>query len=214
MIFQYNGLISYQQGLNLQQQSFELVKTNTRPVLLGCEHYPVITLGRRATGAQEFLSSESELKERGLEIFATDRGGQATLHSPGQLVIYPIVPIRHYGIGVRDFIHCLQQTTVTWLSLRGISAHQREEDPGVYTEQGKIGFVGLRVQQGITRHGLSLNISNNLDLFQWIRACGQSQRALDSLERHGQVIDPAVAFEQWSAVFTSELIGLREQTRH
>jgi lipoate-protein ligase B len=211
MIIQYSGLISYQKGLDLQQQSFDLVKANGRPVAIGCEHYPVITLGRSAQAQNEFLYSQQELRKKGIEIFETDRGGQATLHSPGQLVIYPIVPLRDYGISVRDFVRTLEITTVEWLKLHKIKAFSSDE-AGVYTERGKIGFVGIRVQNGISRHGLAINLHNDLSLFQSIRSCGVSARSLDSLERAGVLVEMQEAFDQWINVFISQLIALREHS--
>ena len=211
MIIQYSGLIPYQKGLELQQQSYDLVAANGRPVLLGCEHYPVITLGRRADAQGEFVATKEELKSQGIEVFETDRGGQATLHSPGQLVIYPIVPIRDYDISVRDFVRALEMTTVKWLELHHVKAFVTEQ-AGVYTNAGKIAFVGIRVQAGITRHGISINLHNNLELFRAIRSCGVSGRALDSLEKHEVYIDAKDAFEQWTNVFISELVGLRERS--
>jgi lipoate-protein ligase B len=209
VIIQYSGLIPYQKGLELQQQSFDLVRANGRPVLIGCEHYPVITLGRRVQADGEFLISRQDLQSRGLEIFATDRGGQATLHTPGQLVIYPMIPLRDYKISVRDFVKTLELTTVEWLRLHKIAAFISEE-AGVFTENGKIAFVGIRVQNGVSRHGLAINLHNDLNLFQTIRSCGVSGRSLDSLERHGQIVDISEAFDQWTSVFVSQLIALRE----
>ena len=211
MIIQYSGLIPYQKGLDLQQQSFDLVKANGRPVLIGCEHYPVITLGRRAEAVNEFLSTSEDFRKQGLEVFETDRGGQATIHSPGQLVIYPIVPLRDYDISVRDFVRCLEVSTVKWLELLRVSATLTEE-AGVYTDVGKIAFVGIRVENGISRHGVSINVHNNLDLFSVIRSCGLAGRALDSLETRGIYVELKEAFDQWTAVFISELIGLRERS--
>lgn len=211
MIIQYSGLIAYQKGLDQQQQSFDLVKANGRPILIGCEHYPVITLGRRANALSEFVSSASELKDRGLEVFETDRGGQATLHSPGQLVIYPIVPLRDYEISVRDFVRCLETTTMKWLELHRIEACLTDE-AGVYTKSGKIAFVGIRVESGISRHGISINVHNNLELFGAIRSCGVSGRPLDSLEQRGVYVELKEAFDQWTSVFITELIALRELT--
>lgn len=213
LLIQYSGLIAYQVGLRQQQQSFQLVQDNGRPVLLGCEHYPVITLGHRARGEAELMASLSEFKDRGIEICQTDRGGQATLHSPGQLVIYPIIPIRDYQIGVREYVECLQNTTIETLKLLKVQAFATAES-GVFTDKGKLAFVGIRVEKGITRHGLSLNVSNNLELFQMIRSCGVTNRPIDALSEQGVYLDPKEVFDLWAQVFITELIGLREQVMH
>jgi lipoate-protein ligase B len=214
MIIQYNGLISFRQGLELQDQAVDSVGRSGRPVCLGCEHYPVITLGKRA-GPGEILGSQWELKDRGFEVVETDRGGQATLHSPGQLVIYPILPLRDYQISVRDYVSLLEETTIKWLATQKISA-QKKEETGIFTSVGKIAFIGIRVEKGICRHGISINISNNLELFQWISACGMRQRPLDSValasDPRRAILTPEQAFEGWVNIFIHELIGLRSKT--
>lgn len=208
MIIEYSGLIPYQKGLNLQQHSWNHVKETSRPIVLGCEHYPVITLGKSADPGTEILFSKKELNDKGFELFTTDRGGQATLHSPGQLVIYPLIPIRDYEIGVRAFIKMLQDTTVKTLDFYGISA-KAHTDAGVHTGAGKIAFIGIRVDRGITRHGISINIDNSLELFNYIKACGVSSAKMDSFQARGAYFEPSRVFETWSNIFALNLMDFR-----
>lgn len=208
MIIQYNGLISFAKGLELQEQAHSLVKSKGRPVCLGCEHYPVITLGKRSAEVSDLDQQSLKMKDLGFEIVKTDRGGQVTLHSPGQLVVYPIVPIRDYEISVRRYVQLLESSTLRFLSSLGIRA-QAAEDAGVFTERGKIAFIGVRVDQGITRHGLSLNVSNFLSHFDEIQSCGVSKRAVDSVESWNIAMSPERAFELWTAFFIEDLIAIR-----
>lgn len=186
-------------------------------IFLGCEHPAVITLGRQATkaelvspdlnfneahGGKETLDKgggESPAQWPRIPVFQTDRGGQATLHSEGQLVIYPIVHLRALSWGIKDFIDCLLQTTSSQLQSYGIST-ELAEPAGLQTPEGKIAFMGLRVDQGVTRHGLSLNIGNDLTYFDGIRACGVHRARLskvaDYLERPPSV---ETAFKDWQA---------------
>jgi lipoate-protein ligase B len=189
----------------IQDQAYELVKSSGFPVVLGFEYYPVITLGKRASVSEEILSGLPELERQGFEIAETDRGGQATLHSPGQLVIYPLVDIKKLGISVRQYVSLLEQTTILWLEKYKLIA-QAAEDAGVFTEHGKIAFIGLRVDRGITRHGISINISNDLSLFRTIRACGLASRSLDSLFSRGVEIELKAAFEEWNLYWASCLL--------
>jgi lipoate-protein ligase B len=98
--------------MTIQTQAYQLVQQTGFPVVLGFEYYPVVTLGKRAELNEELLGTRDELVARGFEIAETDRGGQATLHSPGQLVIYPIVPIQKLKISVRDYVAALEDATI------------------------------------------------------------------------------------------------------
>lgn len=191
--------------MDIQTQAYGLVERSGFPVVLGFEYYPVITLGKRAEAQDELLWKSEELQAQGFEVVETDRGGQATLHSPGQLVIYPLVPIRKLQISVRDFVALLEEATIQWLSKYQIQAY-RKEDAGVFTDKGKIAFIGIRVENGITRHGISINVSNDLNLFGGIRACGKANRHLDSVFENGIEIELRAAFEAWILYFTNELL--------
>jgi lipoyl(octanoyl) transferase len=191
--------------MEIQSQAYQLVQGSGFPVVLGFEYYPVITLGKRAEAEAELMQSPQKLQELGFEIVETDRGGQATMHTPGQLVIYPIVPIQKLKISVRDFVALLEEATIYWLASLKIKAY-RKEDAGVFTDQGKIAFIGIRVEKGITRHGISINISNDLGLFSGIKSCGQVSRSVDSLFQHQIEMDLKEAFDQWILFFTSELL--------
>jgi lipoyl(octanoyl) transferase len=201
------GLTKFQNSMALQDQAYRLVENSGFPVVMGFEYYPVVTLGKRAEGGLELQIHSEQLREKGIDVVETDRGGLATLHSPGQLVIYPLVPIQKLGISVRDFVSCLEETTVQWLQKYRILAH-RDEEAGVFTGNGKIAFIGIRVERGITRHGISINISNNLNMFSVIRSCGVSERALDSLEKQNIHLELAPAFEEWNQYFTANLLKL------
>lgn len=200
------GLTSFQKSMEIQSQAFGLVQSSGFPVVLGFEYYPVITLGKRAHAEGELLWRRDELQDRGIDVIETDRGGQATLHSPGQLVIYPLVPIRRLQISVRDFVALLEEATIQWLARFQIKSF-RKEDAGVFTEKGKIAFIGIRVEKGITKHGISVNISNDFLLFNGIKACGQARRKLDSLFEQGVEVDLREAFSQWNLYFTNELLA-------
>jgi lipoyl(octanoyl) transferase len=200
------GLTSFEKSMGLQNQAYQLVQMSGFPVVLGFEYYPVVTLGKRAAAAEELIDSLEDLQALGFEVVETDRGGQATLHSPGQLVIYPLVPIQKLKISVRDFVQLLEESTIQWLQKYKIKAF-RKEDAGVFTERGKIAFIGIRVERGITRHGISINLSNDLNLFGGIRSCGQVARALDSVFEHQVELELKQAFDEWILFFTSELLA-------
>lgn len=202
----YFGLQQFQKSMEIQEQARQLVWSSGFPVVLGFEYYPVITLGKNAAFSAELQFSQDQLLAQGFVFSETDRGGQATLHSPGQLVIYPLVPIRKLGLSVKDFVGILESSTILWLKKYGIPS-QRGEDAGVFTKKGKIAFIGIRVSNGVTKHGISINIANDLSLFQGIRACGLQNRTLDSFFEHQVQIDLAEAFESWNLYFAHELMA-------
>lgn len=169
------GLLPFEEALCRQKQAHAATLDGGPGVILGLEHSSIITLGLRGNIDQDIKKSSP------LPIVSTDRGGQATLHSPGQLVIYPILPFQREGIGPREYVALLLQRTAETLQKMGVAAFPREDQAGVYTKNGKIAFCGLRLDQGISRHGLSINVHNELDLFEFIRPCGNSQEKIVSI---------------------------------
>lgn len=185
------GLTRYSVGLELQDCSVQKVqRSESYAELLGLEHEPVITLGRKSSAEEDVIHAP-----QGFEVCRTSRGGKATLHEPGQLVIYPIANILKVSVGVKDFV----QKSLEALSLTvrefGIQSRVDLQDPGVFTPDGKIGFIGLQVTHGITRHGLSLNVSNPVDHFKSIRPCGHHQQKMDSFLLNGVDATPKDVFQ-------------------
>ncbi len=149
--------------------------------IFGMEHPLTITLGKRADPLQDICVSVKILKERDVRIVAVDRGGQATLHNPGQLVIYPHLHLPTWGVGVRNFVNCLQLATHNFLNDFGVVSYTQPGEPGLYTERGKIAFFGLRIKNGWSSHGLAINVYNRVEDFKLIRPCGQKDQKICSL---------------------------------
>lgn len=147
-------------------------------VLLLLEHEPVITLGSRGKPAD--LCDLATIEARGVHIEPSDRGGQTTLHAPGQLVSYPIVPIPHRNLGA--YVSDLEETLLVLLAGLGISGRRREGRPGLYVKGDKIASVGLRCQRWVASHGTSLNVNVDLSLFDLIVSCGEPQLQQTSLQ--------------------------------
>lgn len=170
--------------------------------ILGCEHPSVLTLGRHASA-----EAEVQALPDGFQLVKTDRGGQATIHAPGQLMIYPIVDIRSLGLGAREWVDILLSTTEDLMKANGIACIPRDDETGVFTEAGKIAFLGLRIDRGISRHGLSVNVCNDLGQFRGFRVCGiqaQSQ-PLDRMANWNPKLTTKDMFFQWVSLFSSKL---------
>ena len=131
------------------------------------EHFPVYTLG--LNGKREHL-----LNTGNIPVVNSDRGGQATYHGPGQLVIYTLLDINRLNLGVRQLVTILEQAMICTLAQYGIVAVSRADAPGVYVNDKKIGSIGLRIKKNCSYHGLSLNNDMDLRPFDYINPCGYS----------------------------------------
>lgn len=169
------GVAPYRPVQALQSRLRQAVADGSIPgVLLLLEHEPVITMGSRA--CQHDLHGH-----RGLPVEASERGGQATLHAPGQLVSYPVVPIPARDLST--YVRGLEEANILLLARFGIHAERRPGHPGLYVAGDKISSVGLRCQRWVSSHGTSLNVSLDLSLFDAIVSCGEPGLCQTSIER-------------------------------
>ncbi len=150
--------------------------------LLVLEHAPVITMGRKECGA-DIISPPDVLRQSGIEVVKTDRGGRATYHGPGQLIGYFICSLEGLGIGIREFVRSAEEICLRTLEELGIAASRDEAHPGLWVKGNKIVAVGLNVSRGVTRHGIAMNVSCDLGAYRHIVACGISGRGVTSVER-------------------------------
>ncbi len=138
---------------------------DTEDELWVVEHPSVFTHG---------ISSKNEhlLKKSNIPIINTDRGGQITYHGPGQLIIYCLIDLKRLGIGVKKMVSIIENSIMELLSKYNIQSHLKSGAPGVYVDDAKIAALGLKVKNGGTYHGLSLNINMDLSPFTQINPCG------------------------------------------
>jgi lipoyl(octanoyl) transferase len=144
--------------------------------LLLLEHPAVLTLGRHADRAHVRASPDT-LRGRGVEMIQVERGGEVTYHGPGQLVAYPIVALARRGLMIRPFVRALESALATTCAAQGVVAGRRDGHPGCWCDPAgvaprKIGALGLRVERGVTYHGIALNVTVDLDDFALIDPCG------------------------------------------
>jgi lipoyl(octanoyl) transferase len=155
--------------------------------LLLLEHPAVLTLGRHSDPAH-ILASAEELAARGIAIEQIERGGEVTYHGPGQLVAYPIVALHERGLLIRPFVRALETALVETCATLGVAAERRDGHPGCWCDPDgpiprKIGALGLRVERGVTYHGIALNVTVDLADFDLIDACGIPGVASTSIAR-------------------------------
>ncbi len=129
------------------------------------QHPPVFTLGQ--AGREEHV-----LDAHDIPLVKTDRGGQVTYHGPGQLVAYLLLDIRRRSMGIRELVDLIENSLVALLATYDIQAHTRRDAPGVYVGEDKIAALGLRINNGRSYHGFSLNVDMDLTPFDYINPCG------------------------------------------
>jgi lipoyl(octanoyl) transferase len=130
------------------------------------QHPPVYTYG--VAGRAEHLPSA----DTGIPVIKVDRGGQVTYHGPGQIVGYTLVDLRRRGLTVRGLVRSLEQAAIDTLAEFGLHGERRKDAPGVYVADAKVAAVGLRIRNGCSYHGLSLNVDMDLSPFAAIDPCG------------------------------------------
>jgi lipoyl(octanoyl) transferase len=128
------------------------------------QHPPIYTQG---TACQQNTLLPSDIA-----VIKSDRGGQITYHGPGQVVMYPMLKLKNYGLGVKALVSILEQTVIDLLNEYQICASRRDGAPGIYVDQAKIAALGLRIRRGTSYHGLSLNVDMDLSPFKNIDPCG------------------------------------------
>ena len=164
--------------LHLRQRIAALPSQDQQTGYLLClQHPPVITLGKR--GLPDALLNPATLKEQGIEVFKIDRGGEATYHEPGQLVVYPILPLQSMQLGVVDLIRNMAECMAECVRPFGAEVAYDKEVPGLWTTpdathpvRRKMASVGMRVSKGVSTHGIAINLINDMRGFQLIVPCG------------------------------------------
>lgn len=129
------------------------------------EHPPVFTLGQ--AGKPEHL-----LVDVGIPVVKIDRGGQITYHGPGQVVLYLLLDLQRLKIKVRELVTAIEQAVIDFLDAYGVKADRLAGAPGVYVGDAKIAALGLKIKNGCSYHGLSLNVDMDLHPFTAINPCG------------------------------------------
>ena len=182
------GRIDYRAAHVLQKQLVDARASGTiGDRLLLLEHPPVLTLGKHSDPAH-ILASDAELARRGIEVEHIERGGEVTYHGPGQLVAYPIVRLHNRGLLLRPFVRALEAALVETCAAEGVAAQRLDGHPGCWCDvetpnPRKIGALGLRVERGVSYHGIALNVTVDLADFDLIDACGMPGVASTSIAR-------------------------------
>jgi lipoyl(octanoyl) transferase len=190
------GRIAYRDAWALQKRLVDARVTGAIPdALLLLEHDAVLTLGRNAE-AGHVLATPRELRERAIEVINVERGGEVTYHGPGQLVAYPILRLGDRGILIKPLVRALEEAMIETSAALGVTTVRREGHPGCWVmEDGrpprKVGALGIRVERGVSYHGIALNIDPDLRDFELIDPCGMPGLVSTSIaEELGRTAEP------------------------
>lgn len=206
------GLLSWAQAYALQQRVVAARKAGEiADVFLLCEHPHVITLGRSANRAN-LLASEHVLAQKGVELQATNRGGDITYHGPGQIVGYPIVNLNPIKRDVGWYVRMLEEAMIRASAAFGVSAFRVSGKTGIWVNAGateeKLAAIGVHLSRWVTSHGFAFNVSTDLRYFDLIVPCGIADRKATSLEK---ILSRAVSLQDVKPHLTkhlAELLGL------
>lgn len=192
--FQDLGLIEYKEAWDFQEKLFGeklQKKIKGEPVenhLLFCEHPHVYTLGKSGS-ENNLLVNNKMLQSLNVSFFKTNRGGDITYHGPGQIVGYPILDLENFSVGVKDYIHLLEQAIINVLKGFKIEGERLEGATGVWLDATvpgrarKICAIGVKASRHITMHGFAFNVNTDLKFFEMINPCGFTDKKVTSLEK-------------------------------
>ncbi len=176
--------VPYLTAWDLQSRLHQERLQNLRPdTILILEHSPVYTLGRR-TQPSDWGGRESILCADGAELHHVNRGGSVTFHGPGQIVAYPILKVDRYAAGPKHLVWLLEEVIIRLLNDWDIAGTRIAGKPGVWVmspEPQKLAFIGIRMERGVTLHGIALNVDLDLAPFQRIHPCGLADCRVTSM---------------------------------
>ena len=189
--FNYADCFEYQKKIQNEIIQIKLDNRNKRikhitpNYLLFVEHDHVYTLGNSGN-SENLLFNENILKQKGIEFYKTNRGGDITYHGPGQLVCYPIIDMENFYTDIHRYLRDLEETIINTLNVLGITASGNSNETGVWIDVGKLNerkicAMGIKVSRWVTMHGLALNVNTNLSFFEGIIPCGISNKGVTSI---------------------------------
>ncbi len=176
--FRWLGLCEYTSVADRMQQFTDSRDRETLDEIWFLEHLPVFTQGTSSR-------LEPHRNPDGIPLVRSKRGGQITYHGPGQLIAYLMLDLRRLGIGPRRLVELIEECLLRLLADYGLEGKRRAGAPGVYVGDHKIAALGLRIRNGCSFHGFSLNVNMDTTPFTWIDPCGYPGLVVTSLARNG-----------------------------
>ena len=171
------GLVDFDSARFLQDRLvYEISgRSDAQAALLVCEHPPIVTIGREGSRAH-VLAEPRELVARQMDVRWLNRGGGCLVHAPGQLAVYPILPLERLGIGVAGYRRRLEESVIDTTREIQVPASRRPDEPGVWCRTGQFAFLGAAVKGWISYHGMFINVSPPTDLLKLVRSVKPGDR--------------------------------------
>ncbi|MCF6765490.1 lipoyl(octanoyl) transferase LipB [Thiotrichales bacterium 19S3-7] len=191
------GLQPYEVVLEKMQSFTANRDEKTNDQLWLVEHEKVFTQGRHGKG--EHILSTSDIP-----IVQTDRGGQVTYHGPGQAIIYFMIDLKRIKIGIKNLVCLIEKSAIEMLKTFAIESHLQDNAPGVYVNDQKICSLGLRVKQGRTYHGLSINVDMDLSPFKLINPCGYKNLQMTQIKQFKSDITLDEVYNVYTTIFSEK----------
>ena len=212
------GRVPYREGWELQHRLVGLRAAGEVPdQLLLLEHDAVLTLGRNADPTHVRVLP-ALLEVRGIELIRVERGGEVTYHGPGQLVAYPLLRLAERDLLIRPYVRALEAAMAETAAAYGVAATRREGLPGLWVDADgplprKVGAVGVRVERGVTYHGIALNVTTDLRDFELIDPCGLPGIGVTSIASEAgwpasRQMPSTDSVAEAAAIFADSLAGL------
>ncbi len=198
LLVKHLGRVEYEPTWQAMQAFTAARQPETPDELWIVEHPPVYTLGQAG-------KPEHVLQDVGIPIVKIDRGGQVTYHGPGQVVIYLLLDLARLKIKVRELVTAIEQAVIDFLAAYAITAERRNGAPGVYVGDAKIAALGLKIRNGCSYHGLSLNVDMDLSPFAAINPCGYAGLKVIQTKDLNLPLTPHEAGEQLSQYLLVQL---------
>ena len=163
------GCVDFDSLLLLQERTIQEIhrQQSDQGVLFICEHPPIVTIGREGSHSQ-ISGSEQDLKASQIEVRWINRGGGAIFHAPGQLAVYPLIPLKRIGLGIHDYQTVLEQAVIKMAKEQGIVAQVQPGSSGISSRCGQFSFLGAAIKSWISYYGMYINVSPDMKLLRLI----------------------------------------------
>lgn len=210
------GMVEFGEAWKIQKSLLEARMSNAiEDCLILLQHPPTFTYGRRYK-EDNLITNKEYYESLGFAVYKTDRGGLATYHGPGQVVGYPIIKISTYTKDYYQYLRMLEEVMIRTLIYFGIVAERNEGYTGVWVDNAKIGFIGVRMSFGYAMHGFSLNVNNDVSPFNHITPCGIQGVRVTSLK---ELLNTSVNIEDicdvlarhYSDVFQIQMVPIENE---
>lgn len=202
------GIIDYAEAYQIQKEMVKQVLDGQSPALLLCEHPPVLTMGRMGK-SEHILWSADELRDKGISVEHIDRGGDITLHAPGQLVAYPILDLTKHGKDLHLYLRKLEEVSIRLLADYKIEGRREPGKTGVWVGLQKVVSMGIGVKRWVSFHGVGINVSTDLRLFSLIQPCGLNVEMTSISNIIGSTINMTDAKSKFVQIFEACFMGTK-----